>query len=226
MSDTTSFLGGAALAGLAALVVMRGGLTIGSPSMPPQQSFQLPQLSLGQGTTAINPATGQPLPSLPSPPPVATIPGRTPYEDAKLSVQVESLKSQLEQLQNQVRSQQTVMDTMTTQIRTGSLAPQSLPSAMPQPMQPIHSPADQAATSMVTGLPWALGGMMLTFGGGIALVGMFVLLSRQNRSGRTIEVIHDDYPAYLPTVQTAASRRRVQVLPPRRAIRRVEVEED
>ncbi len=219
MSDTTSFLGGAALAGLAALVVMRGGLTIGSPSMPSQQSFQLPQLSLGQGT--INPATGQVIPALPTP---AAVPGRSPYEDAKLDVKVESLKAQIEQLQLQVRSQQTVMDTMSTQMRTGTLAPQLQPPSMvPQPA--TVSPSDQAATSMLSGLPWALGGMMLTFGGGIALVGMFVLLSRQNRSGRTIEVIHDDYPAYLPTVQ-AASRRRVQVIPPRRAIKRVEVEED
>lgn len=223
MSDTTSFLGGAALAGLAALVVMRGGLTIGSPSMPSQQSFQLPQLSLGQGN--INPATGQPLPVSPTPA-VPAVPGRSPYEDAKLDVKVESLKAQVEQLQLQVRSQQTVMDTMTTQMRTGTLAPQAAPpSVVPQPTLPTISPSDQAATSMLSGLPWALGGMMLTFGGGIALVGMFVLLSRQNRSGRTIEVIHDDYPAYLPTVQ-AASRRRVQVIPPRRAIKRVEVEED
>ncbi len=221
MSDTTSFLGGAALAGLAALVVMRGGLTIGSPSMPSQQSFQLPQLSLGQGN--INPATGQIIPALPTP---VAVPGRSPYEDAKLDVKVESLKAQIEQLQMQVRSQQTVMDTMTTQMRAGTLAPQAQPSTVvPQPAFPVNSPSEQAATSMLSGLPWALGGMMLTFGGGIALVGMFVLLSRQNRSGRTIEVIHDDYPAYLPTVQ-AASRRRVQVIPPRRAIKRVEVEED
>jgi hypothetical protein len=223
MSDTTSFLGGAALAGLAALVVMRGGLTIGSPSMPSQQSFQLPQLSLGQG---VNPATGQAIPAVPTPAAVA-VPGRTPYEDAKLDVKVESLKGQIEQLQLQVRSQQTVIDTMTTQVRTGALsaaAPQ--PSVIPQPTAPIVSPSDQAATSMLSGLPWALGGMMLTFGGGIALVGMFVLLSRQNRSGRTIEVIHDDYPAYLPQTVQAASRRRVQVIPPRRAIRRVEVEEE
>ncbi len=223
MSDTTSFLGGAALAGLAALVVMRGGLTIGSPSMTPQQSFQLPQLSLGQGT--INPVTGQLLPSVPTPSPAAVAVGRTPYEDAKLSVQMEALKSQVEQLQNQVRSQQTVMDTMTTQLRTGSLTPQPIQTALPQTVQPMHTASDQAATTMISGLPWALGGMVLTFGGGIALVGMFVLLSRQNRSSRTIEVIHDDYPAYLPNVQTA-SRRRVQVLPPRRAIRRVEAEED
>jgi hypothetical protein len=221
MSDTTSFLGGAALAGLAALVVMRGGLTIGSPSMIPQQSFQLPQLSLGQGT--INPATGQLLPNVPTPSPVAV--GRTPYEDAKLSVQMEALKAQVEQLQNQVRSQQTVVDTVTAQLRTGSLNPQPVQTTLPQPVQPMHTASDQAATTMISGLPWALGGMVLTFGGGIALVGMFVLLSRQNRSGRTIEVIHDEYPAYLPNVQTA-SRRRVQVLPPRRAIRRVEVEED
>lgn len=224
MSDTTSFLGGAALAGLAALVVMRGGLTIGNPGLPSQQSFQLPQLSLGQGG-AINPATGQPLPALPVPSPAASVlPGRTPYEDAKLDVKVESLKAQVEQLQNQVRSQQTVVDTMTAQMRTGALTPPAQPSPIGQPIQPVPSAADQAASNMMTGLPWALGGMMLTFGGGIALVGMFVLMSRQNRSNRTIEVIHDEYPAYLPTVPTA-SRRRVQVLPPRRAIRRVEEDE-
>lgn len=223
MSDTTSFLGGAALAGLAALVVMRGGLTIGNPGMPSQQAFQLPQLPLGQGN-GVNPVTGQPLPALPSPSPAAILPGRTPYEDAKLDVKVESLKAQVEQLQNQVRSQQTVMDTMTTQLRTGTLAPAPIPSTLAQPIQPVQSASEQAASNMVAGLPWALGGMMLTFGGGIALVGMFVLMSRQNRSNRTIEVIHDEYPAYLPTVPTA-SRRRVQVLPPRRAIRRVEEDE-
>jgi len=222
MSDTTSFLGGAALAGLAALVVMRGGLTIGSPSSQVQPSFQLPQLSLGQGN--INPATGQPMSNTPTTSPVAAV-GRSPYEEAKLDVKVESLKAQIEQLQLQVRSQQTVVDTLTTQLRTGSLTPQPIPSLVPQPTAAIVSPSEQAATSMISGLPWALGGMVLTFGGGLALVGMFVLLSRQNRSGRAIEIIHDDYPAYLPTVQTA-SRRRVQVIPQRRAIKHIEVDED
>ncbi len=221
MSDTTSFLGGAALAGLVALVMMRGGLTIGSPSMPSQQSFQLPQLSLGQGN--LNPMTGQVMP--PTQNPITAVPGRSPYEDAKLDVKVESLKAQIEQLQLQVRSQQTVMDTMTAQVRTGALAQQPSAAMVPQPTSPVNSPSEQAATSLLSGLPWALGGMMLTFGGGIALVGMFVLLARQNRSGRTIEFIHDDYQAYLPTAQPA-SRRRVQVMPPRRAIKRIEVEED
>ena len=220
MSDTTSFLGGAALAGLVALVMMRGGLTIGSPSMPSQQSFQLPQLSLGQGN--VSPVTGQIMPATQSP--VVAVPGRSPYEEAKLDVKVESLKAQIEQIQLQVRSQQTIMDTMSAQARTGVLVPQQS-AVVPQPAVPATTPSEQVATSMLSGLPWALGGMMLTFGGGIALVGMFVLLSRQNRSNRTIEFIHDDYPAYLPTAQPA-SRRRVQVIPPRRAIKRVEIEED
>ncbi|MCX5962489.1 MAG: hypothetical protein NT070_04880 [Cyanobacteria bacterium] len=221
MSDTTSFLGGAALAGLVALVMMRGGLTIGSPSMPSQQSFQLPQLSLGQGN--MNPVTGQVMP--PTQNSITAVPSRSPYEDAKLDVKVESLKTQIEQLQLQVHSQQTVMDAMTAQVRTGALAQQPSAAMVPQPTSPVNSPSEQAATSVLSGLPWALGGMMLTFGGGIALVGMFVLLARQNRSGRTIEFIHDDYQAYLPTAQPA-SRRRVRVMPPSRAIKRVEVEED
>lgn len=225
MSDTTSFLGGAALAGLAALVVMRGGVTIGSPSPSISQLPQLPQLSLG---TTTNPATSQvALPPAPSPAPVAAA-ARSDYESAKLQVTVEDLKARLEQQQAQLRSQQAVIDTLTAQLRTASLPaqqPQPQPvAALPQ-SAPTPSAADQATNSVIAGLPWALGGMMLTFGGGIALVGMFALLSRQNRPSRTIEVIHDDYPTYLPTAPMAA-RRRVQVLPPRRVIKRVEAEED
>jgi hypothetical protein len=68
-------------------------------------------------------------------------------------------------------------------------------------------------------LLWMLGGVILTFGGGIALVGMFVLFAKQQRPSRTIEVIHDEYPGYL------SNRRRTQVLPARRSIKRVEAEE-
>lgn len=232
MSDTTSFLGGAALAGLAALIVMRGGITIGAPNLSSPQIPQFPQMSLGNN--GITPGNSPlPLPPVTNPAPTNATVGRggdSDYEKAKWDIKLESLKAQVEQQQAQLRSQQAVIDTLTAQLKTASIQPpQPVATApVPQPM-PSPSAADQATTSVISGLPWALGGMMLTFGGGIALVGMFTLLSRQNRP-RTIEVVHDDYPLYLPpSAPTAAtsSRRRVQVLPPRRAIKRVvEVDED
>jgi hypothetical protein len=223
MSDTTSFLGGAALAGLAALIVMRGGITIGSPSVTSPSAPTFPQLSLGG-----NPVTGSNGSPLPMPPAAIPSPaaGRSEYEQAKQAVTVESLKGQVEQLQAQVRNQEAVLNTLTTQIRTGALTPPPPPAA-PQPMPSIAPAVDTASNSVISGLPWALGGMMLTFGGGIALVGMFVMMSRQNRSSRTIEVFHDDYPSYLPPMPSAApARRRVQVLPPRRVMKRVETDDD
>ncbi|MBC7824307.1 MAG: hypothetical protein H7126_10560, partial [Candidatus Parcubacteria bacterium] len=45
------------------------------------------------------------------------------------------------------------------------------------------------------------------------------LFARQQRPSRTIEVIHDDYPNYLP------ARRKSQVLPQRRAIKRVDADD-
>ncbi|MEB3292329.1 MAG: hypothetical protein VKJ24_04145 [Synechococcales bacterium] len=225
MSDTTSFLGGAALAGLAALIVMRGGITIGSPSTTAPSAPSFPQLSLGGN----NPAVGNnPLPMPPAVVPSPAVSGRSEYEQAKQAVTVESLKAQMEQLQAQVRNQEAVLNTLTTQIRTGALTPPPAPApASPQPMPSMTPAVDSASNSVISGLPWALGGMMLTFGGGIALVGMFVMMSRQNRSSRTIEVFHDDYPTYLPPMPSAAPpRRRVQVLPPRRVIKRVETDDD
>lgn len=227
MSDTTSFLGGAALAGLAALIVMRGGITIGSPSVTSPSAPNFPQLSLGGNPVASSNGNPLPMPPVAIPSPAA---GRSDYEQAKQAVTVESLKGQMEQLQAQVRNQEAVLNTLTTQIRTGALTPPPAPApapATPQPMPSIAPAVDTASNSVISGLPWALGGMMLTFGGGIALVGMFVMMSRQNRSSRTIEVFHDDYPTYLPPMpSTPSARRRVQVLPPRRVMKRVETDDD
>jgi hypothetical protein len=217
MSDTTSFLGGAALAGLAAMIVLRGGINFGTPGVATNPALlPLPPSNLPA------PATGFSLPS-PSPsaaPAIAAVPGngeRSIYEDAKLRLEVDQLKSQIEQQQNQIRSQQTLIDNLTFQAKAAGLntpQPQVVPQAVPQ----MQSNGDN---SLVSGLPWALGGVLLTFGGGIALVGMFSMLSRQNRPVRTVEYVHDDYPSYLP------QRRRVQVLPPpRRTVRRVDLEDD
>lgn len=204
MSDTTSFLGGAALAGLAAVILLKGGVSANSPI----GAAPLPAL--------------QPLPTVTMPPttlpPTTLTPSPTTYDLEKQRLETDQLKTQLEQqrvqteqLKAQVQSQQTLIETLSTQSKAGVM---SLPakSTQGQP-NPVEQP-----NPVMTGLLWALGGMMLAFGGGVALVGMFVLFARQQRPSRTIEVIHDDYPNYIP----AGTRRRSQVLPPRRVIKRVD----
>ena len=204
MSDTTSFLGGAALAGLAAVILLRGGVSATSPigAMP----------------------TLQPLPTATLPPigtmPSVVTPAPTPYDLEKQRLETDQIKAQLEQqrvqteqLKAQVQSQQALIETLNVQNKN---TPTAIAPRSPQgQVNLLESP------NLMTGVLWALGGMILAFGGGIALVGLFVLIARQ-RPSRTIEVIHDDHPNYLPA---GAVRRRSQVLPPRRVIKRMDAED-
>jgi hypothetical protein len=221
MSDTTSFLGGAALAGLVAVVVLRGGISFGSSNSPlvgVQPGFSLPSALPNMG---MNPN----MPTVPLPMPMANPSSeKQDYDSVKLQFRVEQLQGQVEQQQAQLRSQQVMIDTLSTQSRTAGWNAQPpapvAPSVVPQLQAGGNPSFDHNNGSLASGLPWALGGVLLAFGGGIALVGMFSLFSRQGRPGRTIEFVHDDYSPYLP------QRRRVQVLPPRRSIRRIDVEDE
>ena len=209
MSDTTSFLGGAALAGLAAVILLRGGVSANSPvgTMP------LPTLQ---------PMPTATMPPLTTMPPTVITPTPSTYDLEKQRLETDQLKAQLEQqrvqteqLKAQVQSQQALIETLNTQNKTnGGAVPARVVQGQPNSLEAASNP-------VMTGMLWALGGMILAFGGGIALVGMFVLFARQQRPSRTIEVFHDDYPNYLPT----GSRRRSQMLPPqRRVIKRVDAE--
>ncbi|NJN48854.1 MAG: hypothetical protein HC805_02445 [Alkalinema sp. RL_2_19] len=146
----------------------------------------------------------------------AVSPADRTYEEAKMRLEFDQLKAKIEQQETQIRSQQSLIDNLTFQAKANNLTPPvaATPQIVPQ------LPQRQTDQSVISGLPWALGGVLLTFGGGIALVGMMSMFARQGqRPARTVEYIHDDYPAYL------ASRRRAQALPPRRTIRRVDLED-
>ena len=206
MSETTSFLGGAALAGLAAVTLLKGGVSATAPS------FTSSQIPIQPYPTATMPSLGVP----------STSGAPTVYDLEQQRVQTEQLKAQFEQqrvqteqLKAQIQSQQTLIETLNAQSKNNGILP--IPAKAPQG-QPLNS--EQASSNpMLTGILWALGGMLLAFGGGLALVGVFVLFARQQRPSRTIEVIHDEYPNYLP------ARRKSQVLPPRRTIKRVDADD-
>jgi hypothetical protein len=208
MSDTTSFLGGAALAGLAAVILLKGGVTANSPMVGTPQYSQF-----------------QPLPTMPNAPGTYQSPmpngmmQTADYEKLKTEMdqmrsQIEQYRLQNEQLKAQSQSQQAFIDS----INKNGMNP--VTARQQQPQQQSAGLFDTSNPAM-SGLMWALGGMILTFGGGIALVGMFVLFARgQQRPSRTIEVFHDEYPTYIPS-----RRRATQVLPPRRTIKRVDAQD-
>ncbi len=206
MSETTSFLGGAALAGLAAVTLLKGGVNATAPG------FISPQLP-------VQPYPTVPLPSVGVPPTTAA---PTVYDLEKQRVETDQLRAQFEQqrlqteqLKAQIQSQQALIETLNAQSKNNGVVSPPAKQLQGQP-----SSSDQTSFNpMMTGILWALGGMLLAFGGGLALVGVFVLCSRQQRPSRTIEVIHDDYPNYVP------ARRKPQMLPPRRTIKRVDADE-
>ncbi|MCU0548483.1 MAG: hypothetical protein MUC48_03970 [Leptolyngbya sp. Prado105] len=201
MSETTSFLGGAALAGLAAVILLKGGVNANSPMLAPTQP--LPNYGYP------NVAPGAPVGVAPtvSPAPVDTEKQRV--ETEQLKALLEQQRIQTEQLKTQLQSQQALIDTMNAQSKSNF--------NLQKPAAANNSSIED--NPVFSNLLWMLGGVILTFGGGIALVGMFVLFAKQQRPSRTIEVIHDEYPGYLST------RRRPQALPTRRTIKRVEAEE-
>ena len=221
MSDTTAFVGGAALAGLAALIILKGGITIGSPNLAPAPA--LPSFAAAPLATPPAAVGTLPTPAVVNASPVPAYDlEKQQLATEQLKAQLENQRNQTEQLKNQLQGQQALIDALAAQNKV-SLANQ-VP-ATPYGAYGNRSASGldlsdrQSSNTIMAGLMWALGGMILTFGGGIALVGMFVLFSRNQRPNRTIEVIHEDYPTYLPT------RRRSQMLPSRRTLRRVNAEE-
>lgn len=195
MSETTSFLGGAAFAGLAALVLLKGGITVGAPNVSNSQALPIPTVS----PSVVAQPTASPSPELED--------GASIEDVDQLKTLVEQQKTDIEKLRTQVQDQKVAIDTLTTQLKVNSPAMNASAQVLAE---------DQIANPLLTGLLWAIGGVVLALGGGLALVGMFVLVARQqtSRSPHTVEVIHtaQQVPNYLP------SRRRAPVLPARRVV--------
>ncbi len=201
MSDTTAFLGGAAVAGLAALVLLRGGVNPGTPTV----------------ATVPQPLPTVPLPSPLLSPPVTTTPAASSDQQNdvqkfaidQLTKAVEQQRTETEKLREQVQRQQSVIDALATQARLTSS------NFQPRTVPPSAQSLPDQSNSMLNSMMWALGGVALSLGGGIVLVGMFVTLSKQQgRAARSVEIVQplEDY-TYL-----APERRYIQTLPPRRVM--------
>jgi hypothetical protein len=191
MSETVSFLGGAAIAGLAALLFLRGG-GIPGYSIPP-----IPQPS--------------PVVSTPSPTPVVVVasPSPDPQNEAQkeaqknelnnFRVQIEQQKLEIEKLRYYIQQQQGQIQTLALQAKPTPPAVQPVDAAgnpLGKPPQASAASQQDALSPVLTGLLWATGGAGLCLVGGTLLLGIFSNFSRQQSQGgrfRTVPYPMDDY---------------------------------
>jgi TolA-binding protein len=203
MSESMAFIGGVAVAGLAALLLLKGTNTpiqtpnfavpqMSAPIMQPQPVQQPPYSSLTQPVTP-----NQPQPSL-------SADQRLEMERQKM--QLEQLKSNNEQLRLQNQQLQNQVQNLTQQLWNQNYLASNRTPTVPQPAayQPQQTPWWSSP------IVWAVGGMTLTIGGGVVVAGVLSLFSPKQRHTRTVQVIPytGNNPPLVPV-------RRAEYLPPR-----------
>ncbi|OBQ38343.1 MAG: heterocyst differentiation related protein [Anabaena sp. CRKS33] len=213
MSESMAFIGGVAVAGLAALVLLKGTNTpissnFGvSPQIP--GTVMAPQVM--QPSMQYPPNYGQPV--YPNQPPTApTADQRVEMEKQKM--QIEKFKSDYEQLKLQNQQLQQQLQSATQQQWQAQLASQQQKmAALPQPEQ-----NDWRNSPML----WAVGGATLTIGGGVVVAGVLSLFAPKQRPIRTVQVLHP----YNGSTPPLGPVRRAEFLPSSRMeARRVETAE-
>ncbi|HBE16559.1 MAG TPA: hypothetical protein DEG17_02910 [Cyanobacteria bacterium UBA11149] len=197
MSDGMAFLTGAAVAGVAVLFMMRGGNGLGVVGLPANQP---PQIS------PTNPYSQYPYNNnFPSPTPTA--PASPGNESGlvtmdSLRAMVDKQRAETEQLKAQVQKQQAIIENLTGQ--TDGSVPSQIAAAPPPNGNPQQN-------SIISGLVWGLGGMAVTISGGVVVVGLLAVMSRQQRPARTTVVMPHPYNSM---THSLPPRRRTEVMSP------------
>lgn len=182
MSEGIAFVGGISIAGLAALVLLKG---VGAS--PQQPNFTVtPQLP----TVETPQAAQQPLPYPPNyaPQPIPDPNQALQLERLNLAMQIEKLETDNQQLRLQNQQLQMQLENLTAQ--------QQWTLAQQQNQQEVTAlpPAEQDS-QVASPIFWAVGGAVLTICGGVVTAGVFSLFAvpkqRQTRTiPRTVNVIH------------------------------------
>ncbi|ADI66076.1 hypothetical protein [Trichormus azollae] len=198
MSESMAFIGGVAVAGLAALLLLKGTNTpiqsnfAAAPQMP--ATFVAPQV---MQQPIQYPPYGQPVYT--NQQPVAPNSSQSP-EVEKLNTQLEKLKADNEQIRLQNIQLQGQLQNFTQQ--QWQLAQQQN-----QPRVAALPPEQNRWWS--SPIIWAVGGATLTIGGGVVVAGVLSLFSPKQRPTRTVQVIHP-YNGPTPPLATV---RRAELLP-------------
>lgn len=215
MSESMAFIGGVAVAGLAALVLLRGAdgpmqsnFAASSPQMPANVTLPVipqPPMYPSYGVNPYYPSPNQP--------PASANPEQR-VEMERLSMQLERLKSDNEQLRAQNQQLQFQFQNWNNQqMQLAQQNSQKVASEIfkPQTQEPWWS----------SPIVWAAGGATLTIGGGVVVAGVLALFSPRQRPIRTVQVM-----PYNGSSQPFGPMRRAEFLPSSRAeARRVETSE-
>ncbi|MEH2383638.1 MAG: heterocyst differentiation related protein [Nostoc sp.] len=215
MSESMAFIGGVAVAGLAALVLLKGTNTPLQPNFA--VASQMPGTVVAPG---MQPQMypygpyGQPMyPTQVQPSVAPNTDQRLEVEKLNTQMQLERLKNDNEQLKVQNQQLQGQVQNFNTQ-QQWQLAQQNN-----QPKAAAFQPQNSWWSSPML---WAVGGATLTIGGGVVVAGVLALFSPRQRPARTVQVIHPyqgNTPPLLPV-------RRAEFLPASRMeARRVEAPE-
>jgi len=221
MSESMAFIGGGAVAGLAALVLLKGTNT------PLQSNFavapQMPGTVVAPGVqpqmySPYNPY-GQPMyPGQVQPPVPPNTDQRLEMEKFNTQMQLERLKSDNEQLKEQLKLQNQQLQSQVQNFNTQ----QQWLSAQQNNQQKAAAFQPQNPSWWSSPMLWAVGGATLTIGGGVVVAGVLALFSPRQRPARTVQVIHPyqgNTPPLIPV-------RRAEFLPASRMeARRVEAQE-
>jgi hypothetical protein len=205
MSESMAFVGGVAVAGLAALLLLKG-----ATNTPVQPNFTVSPPMQAPVVTPIVPQMGaypytQPNPNVPFP-----VDPNTSQKLAELG-KFKDLSERLQQENTQLKAQ---TQQMQFQMQQMQLTAQNSNQRASAPAE-INGAENSIFSSPII---WAVGGMSLAIGGGIVVAGVLALVSPKERNTRTVQVLHP-YPS--PN-QHLAPVRRAEFLPPRKEVRRVQ----
>ncbi|MBD2100768.1 hypothetical protein [Leptolyngbya sp. FACHB-261] len=227
MSDSMAFLAGTAFAGIAALVFLKGGVSLGEATLPVARALQAPVEQPSLTTSLLTQTAGsQDLSALgdnlerqvknqleQQQTDIERVLQRQQTETERLKDLLDQQRTETDRLKLQIRDQQLALDTLTSQARAEALAGQVRPQQQTLSL-PATATAEQSNNPVIPGVLWALGGMALTVTGGVVLAGVFSSLTQQQpRPARTMQVIHSINTPPAPT--SLPPRRRTEVLPPR-----------
>ncbi|MBO3461648.1 heterocyst differentiation related protein [Aetokthonos hydrillicola Thurmond2011] len=210
MSESMAFIGGVAVAGLAALLLLKGTGNSLQPNILPSQvsSVVAPQPVVPPPQYPY----GQPVYPNPPAPSGPTTEERVAME--RLKMENEAFKKENDQLKTQIQQIQ-----FQYQAQVNAINAQNAQNNQPIPVKPTLQPEQSPWWS--SPIAWAVGGMTLTIGGGVVVAGVLALFGpKQQRPTRTVQVIH---PYNGPTPPLAPVRR-AEFLPPRGVVRRADAE--
>lgn len=190
MSNTTAFLSGCAITGVAAVVLLGGGFAVGQyrntapPGVVPNPIQTLPA----------TPETATPIPVPPYPASLAETNDPQIARDLdQQRTETATLKSQVEDLKRQVEQQRTDMQRLTAQIQVQQDTLNTIAARSDRGEALDGSGQSQTLLMGAVGF----GFLVVLGGGGALLIGVVVLLIQsQRRSNRTMHVIHPVQPTY------------------------------